>query len=776
MTDQSACCESCLSRTAHVIVASYAKANRLETAEAFLVQLLRGGCASAAIERLLGRIQAQRGRLSAALSSLERTPGGEGMDAPTRRLIAEIQLRQAAKAVDANDFMAATRAVTQAAELDGALEPAREALAYLRDWQAAACVSVGDMDGAARLWETSLQDRPTDPRLIRQLAIAYYRRATRLESEFLVSLWGEDEETIAYYRRATRLESELLAGHLIDQEEIVKAWHLAIAYWASVLRSRAFWEDFRQERSRTANLQLTDEDIGRARESVENRLFDRFRDAASDNEAQGQTDDAKRLTDLAFAWRFELATAGLMSDYAQEFRIEGWPTGFAAGQLMIGCLLASRTGKSLAVRFLANVRSFHDPTGQRLQRYVSATGRYHYLLDERRYDQVIAELESAGNWPEAAGLLGDAYIGQGRDFAEARRWAQALTAIERAAASGSSIQEHRDIVADCGVEGAKAILANDGDALDSALSILQRARTLFGNHSNVDANLAATYQRKAGRDNYAERFDEAMQSIRLALRYAPNDADIKRSARVILGNQALAVQEAKGDTGRVIAILQEATTYEYDADMGRLLTELLYQDSVAAARAGNRERAVLLMVDSDRYDPDLKEAPTAARAKHRLSIILFNSALDLGKERRWQEALALALEAKYYEDDEPTCMLIAAMFESLDRIDEAVTVLRGGMQRYPQSTDVKEAVWRILHNRGVAYGNKSMWDQSVNDLRAALAILYNANTAQNLAIALLNRAVTKVQRGDRLGGRKDAEEAVRFDPNNRNARQFLASL
>jgi len=55
------------------------------------------------------------------------------MDAPTRRLIAEIQLRQAAKAVDANDFMAATRAVTQAAELDGALEPAREALAYLRD-------------------------------------------------------------------------------------------------------------------------------------------------------------------------------------------------------------------------------------------------------------------------------------------------------------------------------------------------------------------------------------------------------------------------------------------------------------------------------------------------------------------------------------------------------------------------------------------------------------------------------------------------------------------
>jgi Flp pilus assembly protein TadD len=61
-------------------------------------------------------------------------------------------------------------------------------------------------------------------------------------------------------------------------------------------------------------------------------------------------------------------------------------------------------------------------------------------------------------------------------------------------------------------------------------------------------------------------------------------------------------------------------------------------------------------------------------------------------------------------------------------------------------------------NRGFVYGTKGNYERAIEDFNRAITL------APNSADALLNRGITKHQKGDYIGGRADIAQAKLMKP------------
>ncbi len=61
-------------------------------------------------------------------------------------------------------------------------------------------------------------------------------------------------------------------------------------------------------------------------------------------------------------------------------------------------------------------------------------------------------------------------------------------------------------------------------------------------------------------------------------------------------------------------------------------------------------------------------------------------------------------------------------------------------------------------NRGFVYGTKGNYERAIEDFNRAITL------APNSADALLNRGITKLKKGDYIGGRADIAQAKLMKP------------
>ena len=549
-------CLSCFDAILRRLVITAARADRLNDAVYILGQHVNNSVAVPIVQRHLGLSHAQQGMYDVALSLLEHVPIPFA-DTEIQTAMAQIRMQRAAQAVAENDFLQAAVEVSIAARLDPMRSHIQEAQAVLKGWHAANLVSDGAFAQAASIWEEQFHQRPTDLLQIHNLAILYYQAATTLEREFV----------------------EVRTEHPADSY-----WHKTIAAWATVLHSSAFWDRWQNQRAEVAGYVLKDFDRQEVIRKMIELLLRDLRDRAA--EFPGRFDELERL------WLFETKTAALVAACVSNEHISIWPVGFACGPMMMDLLNSTSSGARIIQALRHALPTLSHPYAEKLVCYLSPLGKQHFLLDENRLDQAIAELEIHAQGPHAQTLLGIALCRKGQELSQLSQWKRAYSCYERASKLGADLTEYAEGIIEAGIKHAKVTLDTGDKDYKQAIAVLYQVRDLVGPQDELDTNLSATYAQAARIANNRDDFEEAAHLIRLSLQFKQQDRLTLHFARVVMANYAIHIIDT--DIEKAISLFKEALTYENDQELSEIFATVLYKEAVKMAQAKKRDRAVVL--------------------------------------------------------------------------------------------------------------------------------------------------------------------------------------
>lgn len=765
-------CYACLETAVRTMVACGVRAGQPEVVTAILERWLEEPAYAPFAQRLLGSLLAGQGRYDAALAMLEQAAQRPQATSDIAAQLAVIHLLRAREAAADGDLLQAAKAVSAAARLDGNQPQTQTLLSLLHNWQGLALLQDGAFEPAVHWWEEKLRQEPTNLLLIHQLAILYYRAASSLEATLPPA---EQNTPVRQFADA--------------------CWRGSVGAWAAVLHSSAFWTAWRRQRTQAAGYSVSDEQPAVAVASIKEKLLQDLRDRGFLA--------PQRFGELERLWLMECKTAELMAQCLREGQVAGWPAGFACGPLMLQQLQRLPAGSALTGALWRHVSSLSHPQAQILTNYLSPLGRQHFLIDENYLDQAILEMEAQSRTPAVQTLLGKALGCKAQELAQLRQWQAALSLFERSHSLGADMAGYADTIAEAGIALAKERLDQEDDYTQTA-AVLEQARTLIGTNGDLDANLAATYAQAARTANNRDDFDEAARLIRLALQFQDDDPMTLHFAQVVMANSAVVVAET--DMERALALLREAISYEDTEELRTLLSALLYRHILTMAHAKKRERAIALMQERIQCDPEIVAAPTVAEACHRISVLLFHEAVEMGENDRFVGAIDLAQEARVYEDDHETRLLLAQLLYQANRYDEALQILRAEVRAAPGDAgtrsllvqvlytqaaqaarakhydnaitllkesliydnhgDAQRMLGTVLHNSAVQLVEQDRYDQAIQRFLEALRFNDDGNTRAMLAQTYGLLAVKKFQRGDHWGAKQDLQEALKYDPYN----------
>ncbi len=771
-----------------------ARANLLNDTVRLLVPLTQSNRTSDVSKRWLSLAYAHQGDFKTALDYVQSLIQGNDIDQIDRLTVGQIYLRRAAEEVMNNNLLGAAQLVENAVQVYPDLPEANKALLLLKDWQLFSKIQSGSLGIALQVWEDELQNKPFDLRLIHNLAILSYRIASELDKA-----------------RLNTTDNRVSKLHLTSDDS-KEFWYRTIRYWATVLHSTNFFESWREDRQLKAKLTISEEDYESIRESIHEQILQDIRDSASNIREAGLLSESLAHQELELCLAFEMKTARLMEDCIQKISIPGWPEGFACGPLMLEWLNQNPASSKWIERLKSTQFPLVNQSSIKFKYYISPLGRQYFLIDEGKSDQAISELEKMPLNTEINALLAQAFCIRGNQAIEQGNTREALEAFERAKNKGASLTSYEEMICEDVLRFVKDALAEDDEDLDIPIEVLEQTLRIVGKDLEIVSNIAALYAEKARIRYNEDQVEEAVQLIRTALKYGQDDR-IKIGARIIISNYGLSISD--NDPDRAISLLKEALSYEFDDEVSRVLSMLLFGRALGFARSGNREKAISYMLDVLRYNPD-KEEPSPVIARRRLNGVLLKEAAEFADKGDYRRAIDLVKEARQYEDDSDTRQILAVLLYLADRYEEAVQILKYEVQINPSNWELKRNLAQVLMANASQYSRKSQFEPAINlvkkamnydndpDISRALSVLYRnygvslayqerfdeainqlqqslylndtPETHKVLAQVYVARAYQKVQRSDRWGAQQDLREAIRHDPYNSKYRTLLNNI
>jgi len=745
-------CLICQQQTFDRILAGAARTNHLDAAVDTITVWAQGDNASPVAQRALGLLYAHLGNWEAALSLLKTLPGASSNSSTLDADLAQVYLQRGAQAITKDNLLSAATDIVESLRLNPQLADAQRILPFLRNWQVLAQIRAGEVVAASSVWEIQFEQEPTNLTLIHHLGILYYRIASEMETM-------NDKISKNGYVKSPA-----------DTKTVDAFWRKTIAHWAVILRNSSYWDEWRQQRFGATGIALTDEDIVAARNNMEERLLRDFRDYASNCESAGKTDDAARFHEYELLWGLELHTTKLMRECVLEYAVKDWPHGLGCGPIMLERLGKLTASKNLVAGLRRAALSFPDGMGHELSQYISAIGRYCYLINENYLDQAVTELEKVSAWPQTKELYTTALCAKAQELAQLGQWDEALSIFEKAQHNGANLSTHYLLIANGSLKRAKELLAKDDDH-GPVIRLLELALKLLGDNAEIKQNLAAVYAQKARIANNADHYEEAAEYIRIALKYDPSEPQTKHWARVTMANLAGSIVD--GNPDRAISLLKEALTYEQDEQVAKMLSHFAFNHSVTLARAKNRERAVTFMRDFIQYNPEAKANPTIDEARETLQRFFLVEASENAENNQFSQAIDLVKEALNYLDDSTGRGFLAQLLLKAGRYDEGIKTMQDAVNRDRSNKELRHSLCVMLHNRGIELANQDKYDQAINYLRQALQIESDPATKSNLSAIYKNRAVERINRGDRSGAISDLRDALNYNPSDYELKSLL---
>lgn len=699
-------CDACLDLLSERLLTSASHAGQLDEVASLLESYGTPAPFASRLARTTGLALAELGHYDRAISYLHPLLAKPRQSTSSvDPLLGQVYVRHAIK-IAPSDPQSASLAAAEAMRLAPGMSEARRLVAIVRDMVALQSVHQGRIADAIKLWEESLAQSPLDLSLLHQLAILYYRYASELEAANQASETGRK-----------RGSERAPASH--------ELWRKAIAYWATLLYSPAFWSRWRRERSKATNIHFTDEDLEEARRALQEKLLQEFRDAASHFRSAEQPEQAKRFAEYETLWALETKTAEITSACLPQYQFSGWPEGLYCGPLMLDLLAANPKGESLAATLRQASSSFQsqnqggDDNSTRLRLYLSRLGKWHFLLDEGRFDDVIAELSVSS---ETRPLFARAYSAKGNEWAEVRRWKDALDAFDKARSFGSDLSTLAATIVEAGVTLAREMLAENSGNLDQAIKTMELCLRLVPNAPELKENLAALDISKAYSLGHLGNPDEA---VRLA-----------REARRIC------------DSAEALDCL---------------CSQLFQSGKTIETEKGLRE--------------GIERFPDRGEFRQHLVQILHNRASDEVKRGAIEQSLATLQEAVTYDDtDSSLDILVQALF-ACDRQHQAVNLLAEKLQEDPDNEAVRRNLSAAAHNQAIQLLNQNLYDQGIDWLRYSLSTSNdNQGSRDLLTRCLLGRANASYRVGRKSAAITDLQEASRLDPSNSDVREMMRVL
>ena len=516
-------CARCLAALTAAMAACYEQAGRPDEAATVLE-----GLAVHPARYHLGRIRALEGQLESALAELQAALTASPADDDARRATARVLSARAAQHAATGEHVAAADDLRRALELDPGLPGVRRYLAILENLNAFAYIDRGEPDRAVAAWEEEQLRSPESYRLAHNLAILYYRLACEREE----------------------------AGDPAADE----AWRKAIAHWALVAHTPAFWEEWLAERAACVG------DIPEsAAEELQRHLLSSLRSDLQEYYSRytqaGRPADAARHREYQLLHALECRAAAVLRAVLEAAGDEraGQGVPCCCGPLMLGYLERSPQGRQVVsgIRaFCARVRAADGSEALRAAVHAalaaqrdaqppdvylfSPLGRIHVLLEESWVDQAIAELQQVlaaepGN-REATSLIVAALTRKGDDLIGAEQYNDALAVLERALGYGRDADAVRRLISTACTRRAHQLLQEK--QVDQAIAVLQRGLRLAPQDADIKSNLCACYCEQGRLLNNDNKYEEAIKVLEQAVQLDSQSAQARHFLQVALLNRA----------------------------------------------------------------------------------------------------------------------------------------------------------------------------------------------------------------------------------------------
>ena len=265
------------------------------------------------------------------------------------------------------------------------------------------------------------------------------------------------------------------------------------------------------------------------------------------------------------------------------------------------------------------------------------------------------------------------------------------------------------------------------------LSHWHNSLTLFEHTRDVTENNYVAYTNIGIVFNKQQRWAEAIESFREAVRIRPEHASAHSELGVALGKTGR-TKEAIEHFGRAIGIYPTAITY---ANLG-----------LAYLREGQPDQSVENFRSALRLNPDYFEA--------HLNLAIALSRLGRPQEAREHFLAAIQIDPRHAGARSGLGTLLAQQ----GNWTEAIEHLSAAVERNPDNADARK-------NLGAALLQKGEVAAAVRELSRAVVINPNhADAHSNLGVALL-------QQNDVQGATRHFQTALKLNPNHENARKYL---
>ncbi|MEZ0091714.1 hypothetical protein [Streptacidiphilus sp. EB129] len=687
-------CHTCIDADLAALLAHALRADAPEQVTAPLAAwaavLPADGGSAATMRGALARIRLRAGDLDGATAALD------GADAATRRLVA---LRRASAAAALGDY---ERTFTDLREAQDAVpdDPTvATALPLLAEHEALAHARAGRHAQAWIRYHELWQAKPQDIRSLHSLGLASYRLASD--------------------RLAGRLPTGgQLAGDDGEQPDCAAEqdyWTWTMACWAAALHHPDLWPGIAEATGRP----VPDE---RAT-SVRGALIERIRqDLRGLDESDGPSgSDSAGPVGRAVRWELECHSSQVMADAGVYVTAES--TGkrpLVCGPVLLQLLAeagSSTAGTALGLRDWLG-REPPSESAAKLRPMFQPLGGYWFLVDQRRFEEAVTGLRalSPGQLGTAGStLLADALLASARDHHAHLRWGAALTEFAEAVGLGAELSPaQREDTADAGVKEARRLLAEDRDAHETAVAVLELALRLVPGDASVAANLSAGYAQLGLRaNNKSKDFAEAVRLLRKALVLAPDDPTAREFAAAALGNRA---DELLGsDDQSSLTEAEELLVESLELDPGnagrrRLHAHVLYlrAKAVVLLRDGSGP-ALRLMTASIETDPDAKQKTGTdidQEARRRVSVLVHNHGVELLKAKKHAEGVSFLTTALGILNDPVTRQQLAGAYANeayrqanQSQFASALTNTKEGLTYEPDNSDLLR-LQGVLRQRG----------------------------------------------------------------------------
>ena len=150
--------------------------------------------------------------------------------------------------------------------------------------------------------------------------------------------------------------------------------------------------------------------------------------------------------------------------------------------------------------------------------------------------------------------------------------------------------------------------------------------------------------------------------------------------------------------------------------------------------------------------------------------------MDLITKGQFDRAIRIIRETlQEFEHTEVRQILVLALGKA-GRYDEAISLCREGMRRYPGESEWRQRLSTALHNYAVQLIDNKSYDRALGCFEESLTLTGDEVTRKMMAQCYALRALTKLNAGNRWGARQDLQESARLDPRDSTVRDLLRQI